>query len=379
MRHACVARYGVLAILVAAGAVCAAAQIPHPSAWRGVNDAGAEFNSSAQGLPGTYDKDYHYSGKETLAYFKARGFNFVRLPIRWERVQRLKSYEKGAAPELNPALDPAEVERILKYLDNAGAVGIGVVIDLHNYGKYGYAGADGKLVSALAGKDAPVGGEVFAQLWKMIASAAKDKPALWGYDLCNEPQFKSAEDWKQLTRSAVAAIRSVDAAHYILVEGIGWSHGEGWEKRHGGPWVEDPAGKVIYSAHDYLDQDNSGTYRKKFADEAKARDGKEPAARGVARVAAFGAWCREHNVPGVIGEFGVPRNDPGWLAALDAYVAKAREENLGWCYWAAGEWWGEGYPLSIQPPKAKGVPVEQWQDRPQMGVLKKYLATEEKK
>jgi endoglucanase len=349
-------------------------QVPPVSQWRGVNDAGGEFNSSPKGLPGTYDKDYHFSGLETLKYFRAQGFNMVRVPFRWERVQRLKTpATKDVPPELEPKLEQAEVGRLLAYLDNAREAAMGVVLDMHNYGVYKHVAEDGKFVTAVVGKDAPVPTEAFAAFWKQLAVALKDKPALWGYDLCNEPQYKNAEDWKQLTRAAVAAIRSVDTTHSILVEGTGWSHGGGWEKRHGPPWIDDPAGKVIYEAHDYMDADNSGTYRKSYEDETKS--GKNPAARAIERIAPFAQWCQTYHVSGFLGEFGVPRKAPGWLTVLGAYLQKAQDEHLGWCYWAAGEWWGEGYPLSVQPRKSKdtaaaGGPQEH---RPQMEVLRKYL------
>ena len=70
----------------------------------------------------------------------------------------------------------------------------------------------------------------------------------------------------------------------------------------------------------------------------------------------------------------VPRSDPAWLALLDAFVKKAQDEKLGWCYWAGGEWWGEGYPLSIQPRKPKDAPGGPPEHRPQMEVLRKYLS-----
>lgn len=38
---------------------------------------------------------------------------------------------------------------------------------------------------------------------------------------------------------------------------------------------------------------------------------------------------------------------------------------LGWTYWAAGPWWGD-YMYTLEPSDGK--------DRPQMGIISKYLA-----
>jgi len=69
-----------------------------------------------------------------------------------------------------------------------------------------------------------------------------------------------------------------------------------------------------------------------------------------------------------------PRGDPGRLAALDVFAKKAQDENLGWCYWAGGEWCGEGYLLSIQPRKPQDPSGGPFEHRPQMEVLRKYLS-----
>ena len=58
-----------------------------------------------------------------------------------------------------------------------------------------------------------------------------------------------------------------------------------------------------------------------------------------------------HRVRGLVGEFGVPGNDPRWQAVLARFLEALDRAGMEGCYWAAGEWWG-AYPLSIQPGPA---------------------------
>lgn len=57
-------------------------------AYRGVNLSGAEFAHDALHLPGVPDRDYKYPTAADLRYIAGRGHRMVRLPIRWERIQR---------------------------------------------------------------------------------------------------------------------------------------------------------------------------------------------------------------------------------------------------------------------------------------------------
>lgn len=51
----------------------------------GVNLAGAEFGEN--NLPGTFGTDYSYPGTSDVLDFVSRGFNTLRVPFRWERLQ----------------------------------------------------------------------------------------------------------------------------------------------------------------------------------------------------------------------------------------------------------------------------------------------------
>src|SRR5438270_133962 len=64
---------------------------------RGVNVSGAEFGDGV--LPGIYGQHYTYNSEQTFDYFAARSLNFIRLQVRWERLQ----------PVLGGPLDPVNL------------------------------------------------------------------------------------------------------------------------------------------------------------------------------------------------------------------------------------------------------------------------------
>jgi endoglucanase len=61
-----------------------------------------------------------------------------------------------------------------------------------------------------------------ADLWRDIAARYKDEPAIAAYDLLNEPVTTDAtgEQWKVLAGQLVAAVRSEDPNHLLVVGGI---------------------------------------------------------------------------------------------------------------------------------------------------------------
>ena len=61
-----------------------------------------------------------------------------------------------------------------------------------------------------------------ADLWREIAARYKDEPAIAAYDLLNEPVTTDAtgNSGKQLARQLVAAVRSEDRNHLLVVSGL---------------------------------------------------------------------------------------------------------------------------------------------------------------
>lgn len=319
------AAMAAVALPLEAGAACLS----------GINLAGAEFGEGR----GTYGKDYIYPSAETIAYFAGKGFNAVRLPFKWERLQ----------PRLNRGFDKAERIRLAETVKALRAAGMTVILDPHNYAYY-----DKKQVGA----DDGVPDSAFADFWRRLAGDYKDDAGVQ-FGLMNEPHDVTATQWLASVNAAIAAIRKAGAKNLVLVPGTIWSGAHSWEEeREGGAngtvmlGVEDPADNHAYEVHQYLDADFSGTAKTcERADDA------------VKALESFTDWLKRNGKRGFLGEFGGSA-DPACLdglARMTAFLGKESAVWTGWAYWAAGDWWPADEPLNIQPT-ADG-------DRPQLAAL----------
>lgn len=328
----------LLGVLVSV-AVAAGSAEAKTACLRGVNLAGAEFGN----LGDEYGKGYIYPTRETIDYFAGKGFNTVRLPFLWERLQ----------PQLYKGLEPAELERLLDTVRLIRAGGMAVILDPHNYGRF---------------RGQPIGSETvpqsaFADFWRRLATAAAGIDGI-AFGLMNEPYGISAEDWLSAANSAIGAIRQTGAANLVLVPGTAWTGAHSWlAGDYGTPnaaamlAISDPQDNYAYEVHQYLDTDFSG----KNTECSRAAD----AVKAIGDVAG---WLREHGQRGYLGELAVPAT-PDCLPALAEMVRTVEQGAdvwLGWSYWAGGEWWPENEPLNIQPTKSG--------DRPQMQVLSRVFS-----
>jgi len=310
---------------------------------RGVSLAGAEFGET---LPGVHGEDYVYPvaslspGYESPRYFVQKGMNAFRLPFRWERIQ----------PVLGAELDPEELGRLTGAVRELRDLGATVILDLHNYGRYGdkVVGSAGLPVTR------------FADVWTRLARVfGGDGQVVFG--LMGEPHDMPTEQWARAANVAIAAIRAAAAGNLVLVSGNGWSGAQGWaEDDYGTPnavallQIRDSANNLAFEAHQYFDADASGT--------------SETCVNGntaVKRLTPFTDWLRANGLKGYLGEFGAG-DSAACLAALAAaagHVEANSDVYVGWSYWAGGPWLGD-YALSLEPDGG---------DAPQLRALQPYL------
>lgn len=309
-------------------------------AYRGASLAGAEFAVDAYGngpLPGTFGVDYIYPdatyapGYTSPDYFLAKGMNTFRVPFRWERLQ----------PVRNAALSSAELTRLTTTVNHLTGKGATVLLDPHNYARYG---------TSLIGS-ASVPNADFADFWSRLAGAFKNNPKVL-FGLMNEPHDMSTEQWVGAANAAIAAIRQAGATNLILVPGNGWTGAESWsDSWYGTPnatallAIQDPGNNMAYEAHQYLD--TSG--------------GTDPACInatiGSQRLQPFTSWLKANGKKGFLGEFGAG-SSPTCLAAIDDmldHVEANSDVYLGWTYWAGGPWWGVNW-MMLEPTGAVDVP-----------------------
>lgn len=301
----------------------------------GVNIAGAEFNGSK--LPGRHTFDYIWPNAKDIERFASAGFTVIRVPFLWPRMQ----------PELNGTLDSNEV----KYLDAVIEAGkknnVKIVLDPHNYGNY-----RGNLIGSVA---VPV--TAFADFWKKLAERYKGYPNVI-FNLMNEPNKQTAQEWASYAQTAVDAIRSTGASQLILIPGTHWTGAHSWISSGNADAlknIKDPQNNFAFDMHQYFDTDSSGTHASCVSEDI-----------GVKRLKKATQWLNDNGKQGFLGEFGAS-NDPVCLKVLENTLNYMKQnENVwkGWAYWAAGAWWGN-YMFNINSLDV--------QKAPQFSVIKLYL------
>lgn len=336
----------MIRLLVAAllgWSVCLAHAAPGPclgdKPLRGVNIAGGEFNPAR--MPGTLFKDYTYPSAKDLQYFAEQGANTIRLPFRWERVQRTPGAE----------LDAGELGQIRKVVDAGRELGLCVILDMHNFGLYG-----GK---PLGTPEVPL--PAFTDVWLRLREAFPD-PEHVAFGLMNEPARTARGAWVRAAQETLTALRGAGSGHLVLVSGAGWSGAHDWQAKVNGmsnadafAVLDDPLRRSALEVHQYADRNASGTGKECIAPE-----------RMAAILKKVGDWAAASRQRLFLGEFGVAPT-PECLDTLKAQLEGARNAPwIGWTYWAAGAWWGPSYPFGIhpiagQPPRAQmAVLKEEW-------------------
>lgn len=250
----------------------------HARPGRGVNFSGGQkFDESlmSNANPGIYDRDHWYpttgsnskdprTGMNSFQYLASRGLTIVRVGFRWERMQ----------PTINGPLSTTELARYKRAVANARAAGLGVVVDLHNYGGYvTSSGRKGLNTAALPTS-------AFVDVWRKLSAALAAEPGVIAYDLMNEPynhggvaagSFGSPQKaWEAITQRCVNAIRARGDRTRIMVPTYG--NVSKAADKHPKPWIVN-GGAFMYTAHQYFDHYNpsndggGGDYPVSYQDE----------------------------------------------------------------------------------------------------------------
>jgi len=301
----------------------------------GLNMSGAGF--APQVLPGINEKNYVFPTENYFKYWSSQGIRLIRFPIIWERLQS----------NLGGPLDQNYIALVDRTFAYAQKYNMKVILDLHNYARY-----KGQIIGTSA-----VPYSRYKEIMTHIATKWSSQPALFAYDIMNEPNGALAY-WPTAAQYGIDGVRVIDKTKPIIIEGNGWASATRWPEWNDSLLnLKDPANNIVYSAHSYFDENAGGNYQ--------AVDvGKLDPMYGVTRVKPFVEWLKKNGKRGYIGEFGVPDNDPRWLTMMDNMLAYLKQNCIPATYWAAGPGWGN-YFMSVEPVGGR--------ERPQWATLKKYI------
>ncbi len=307
---------------------------PGDLCFRGLNISGAEYGE----FDGVEGVNFTYPSAPTVSYFADKGFDTVRLPFKWERLQ----------PQLGEAFERTELERLKTSVAGLREKGLLVLLDPHNFGYYGRHNIGSPEVSP----------RQFAQFWIRLAAEFANEDGI-AFGLMNEPHDIAPSVWLDAANQAIAGIRAVGARNLILVPGTHWSGVVTWGEDFGRGsnakvmlGVVDPIDNFAFEVHQYMDKDLSGTN--------EACVNADLAVTGIAKLSD---WLRTHDKRAFLGEFGGSKEKEclAGLTRMMDQVATDSDVWLGWTYWAGGDWWSPEEGNNIQPTQAG--------DRAQLSVL----------
>ncbi len=245
--------------------------------------------------------------------------------------------------QVGTELDLAEYDRWLdgkldhlaQILDWAKKYGVKVVIDLHTPPGGSYDGSNMLMFFDKRYADH------FVETWKKIATRFKGHPAVWGYDLINEPNqsIPAPYDYWSIQKAAAEAVREIDPDTSIIVES------NEADRPASFAYLSPPAmDNVIYQVHMYMPMgfthQGVATPQPAVAYPGKI-DGKtwnkEKLRETLRPVREFQL---RHNARIYVGEFSAAIWAPGAERYLADCISLFEEYGWDWSYHAFREWDG---------------------------------------
>ena len=186
--------------------------------------------------------------REAAEKWNANQVRYMMCPVWWKDQWKMPSTQ---------AVWQVILEKLPAGLDRAKALGLAVVLDLHNIPNDHPAtySSDGAKASHEFWYDKS-NLEVLIKCWEQVAAICKDRDQVIWFDLGNEPLDWTVvhshpsypPTWPQWAQETTDAIRKIDTRHPVVIEpGPGMLT---WGFK-GFPPIKDPVMPVIYSVHPY--------------------------------------------------------------------------------------------------------------------------------
>lgn len=255
-----------------------------------------------------------YVTREDIRFIKSTGANTIRLPFHY------KIFTDEDYMGLTAAQDGfARVDSLVEWCRESELY---LILDMHD----APGGQTGDNIDDSYGYpwlfESEASQQLYADIWKRIASRYKDEPVILGYELLNEPIAPYFDNMDELNakleavyKRGVAAIREVDRNHIILLGGAQWN---GNFKPFKDSRFDD---KLMYTCHRY---------------------GGEPTREAIRSIIAFRDSV---GLPMYMGEIG--HNTHEWQAA---FCRVMKDANIGYTFWPYKKTDGSSF-VGITPPE----------------------------
>ncbi|WP_164541660.1 glycoside hydrolase family 5 protein [Fervidobacterium sp. 2310opik-2] len=161
----------------------------------GIN-LGNALEAPVEGSWGVYIEDEYFK------IIKERGFDSVRIPIRWSaHISEEYPYE----------IDKFFLDRVRHVVDVALRNDLVVIINCHHFEEL-Y-------------QDPDKYGPVLVEVWKQIAQAFKDYPDKLFFEIFNEPaQNLTPTKWNELYPKVLGEIRKTNPSRIVIIDVPNWSN-----------------------------------------------------------------------------------------------------------------------------------------------------------
>lgn len=196
--------------------------------------------------------------------------------------------------------------------------------------------------------------------WQNIIKEFRDHPAIWGWELMNEP-FTAAEPdpttgqtlsvdnwWYEVLQDLVPAVQVADPNHFVLVDGNFYASASNWSRVSDMLKDLPDNGKLLYAAHYYVDANGGKWSNQQMTVLPDA---------GTRPCSNFFDWLKLNGKRGILTEFGHPPKNESAHIADKNLVEKANSLNIPVIQWAGGCGWGDTNPTAVNYDTPSGPVV----------------------
>ena len=265
--------------------------------------------------------------EEYFDLIRERGFDFVRIPIRWNT---------HAGTEAPFTVQSSFFSRIDQVLGWALARDLAVILDFHHYEE---------MMTDPSGHR-----ERYLAIVRQVAEHYRDQPPSVSFELLNEPNSAlSASAWNGILVDALAAVRESNPGRLVIVGPVQWNSFTMLPALH---LPEDDHILVTFHYYEPFEFTHQGA---EWVDGSGAWlgttwEGNESEQQRIQRdFDQVVQWAEQNHRPILLGEFGAySRADEASRLRWTQFIREQAEaRGFGWAYWEFGSTFG------IYDPAAK--------------------------